>query len=414
MPQKKVHSKEIIVSPVIVTREEDAYRLMVSLGVSGQGASIMSPKSVYSVFKIEGIKSWEANVIKQHLLSLGSDAAIERKALVEDKETSILVFASKSQFRQLCDKLSNQPFSLKEVSRKIAANFKNTRKQVQVFKARDKNINLNHPVVCGILNVTDDSFSGDGLLGSAKSLGSIVQRALRVAETMIKEGAKILDIGGESTRPYAKSITVANEIKRVIPVIKALRKEFKKIPLSVDTYKYQVAKAACDSGVDMINDIWALRFSPGMARLIADNGLGCILMHMKGTPRNMQVAPVYKNVVWEVSSFFKERLNYCLNNKIKKEQICLDPGIGFGKRVKDNTQLIRSLGSFKGFGCPIFLGLSRKTFIGKIIGKDVDERLIGTIAASVISIARGADILRVHDVAATVEALKVVDKILQN
>jgi dihydropteroate synthase len=413
MPQKKKYSKEVIVTPLVINNESQAHQLMLSMGVSKQGAGIMSSKSIYAVFKIEGIKSWEANIIKQHLLSLGSDAAIERSALVKDIETSILVFASKSQFRQLCEKLNNQPFSLKEVSKKIEKNLDDTAKQEYIFKARDKNIKLGRPIVCGILNVTDDSFAGDGFLSLAKSTsGAVVEKALKIAEKMIKEGAKILDIGGQSTRPFSESITAECEIKRVIPVLKALRKEFTKLPLSVDTYKYQVAKAACDNGVDIINDIWALRFSPKMAGLIARAGLGCVIMHMKGTPLTMQVKPVYKDVVSEVSSFFKERLNYCLNNKIKKEQICLDPGIGFGKRVKDNTELIRSLSSFKGFGCPIFIGLSRKSFIGTIIDRDVTGRLAGTIAASVISTVRGADVLRVHDVAPTMEALKIVDKII--
>jgi dihydropteroate synthase len=412
MGRPKTNSEKVIVTPITINSETDAYRIMISLGVSPAGARIMAPKSVYSVFKIEGIKSWEANIIKQHLLSLGSDAAVERAALVKDIETAILIFASRNQLIQLCKKLNTQPFSLKEVSKKINAYLKNGRRQDLFWRAGNKKIKLHKPVVCGILNITDDSFSGDGFLNSSKDFSSsLIKRVLKVAGIMLKEGATILDVGGESTRPFAKPITAAAEIKRVVPVIKALRKEFRKVPLSVDTYKVPVAKAAADEGVDIINDIRGLNFSPKMSALIAANGLGCVLMHMKGTPQTMQVKPVYQDVVSQVSNFFKERLQYCEKQKIGKEQICLDPGIGFGKRLQDNNRLIRSLEIFTGFGRPIFLGLSRKSFIGTIIDKDIGGRLSGSLAASVIAVINGANILRVHDVAATVEALKVAEAI---
>ena len=196
--------------------------------------------------------------------------------------------------------------------------------------------------------------------------------------------------------------------------MKVLRKEFKKVFLSVDTYKYSVAKAAIEEGADIINDITALRSSPQIASLIKRYKLGCILMHMRGTPQTMQVNPHYKDVTAEIIDFFKERLKFCNSRGINKSQILIDPGIGFGKRLEDNTRIINELYKFKVLGQPIFLGLSRKSFIGKILKVGFDQRLAGTIAASMVSLTKGANILRVHDVRETAQAIKVASKIINN
>jgi len=231
---------------------------------------------------------------------------------------------------------------------------------------------------------------------------------------MIKAGAKIIDVGGESTRPFSNPVKVGEEIKRVIPILKVLRKEFKQVFLSVDTYKYLVAKAAVSEGVDIINDITALQDNPQMASLVKKHKLGCVLMHMKGKPQNMQAKPYYKDVITEISDFFQERLNFCDKKGINKNQLFLDPGIGFGKRLEDNTKIINQLYKLKVFGLPIFLGLSHKSFIGKILNIDIKQRLVGTIAASIISLTKGANVLRVHDVGETAQAIKVASKIMNN
>ncbi|MCK4912960.1 MAG: dihydropteroate synthase, partial [Candidatus Omnitrophica bacterium] len=262
---------------------------------------------------------------------------------------------------------------------------------------------------------TEDSFFGDGLLKEVKSSNMKAQvLALKKAETMIKAGAKIIDIGGESTRPFSNPIKIGDEIKRVVPILKVLRKEFKKVLLSVDTYKYLVAKAAVGEGVDMINDITALRNSPQMVSLVKRYKLGCILMHMKGDPQTMQIKPYYQDVMIEIIDFFKERLNFCDKRDIKRDQLLIDPGIGFGKCLEDNTKIINELYKLKVLGLPIFLGLSHKSFIGKILNVDIKQRLIGTIAASMISLTKGANILRVHDVRETAQAIKVASKIINN
>ena len=394
---------------------------MVSLGTSREGVNILAPKSLYSVFKIEEISSWEANIIKQHLLSLGSDAAIERKALVKDIKTTVLAFGSVSQLRKLCHKLKNQPFHLKEISKTLSFYLDNLYRREFLVKIKGRSLKIREPLVCGIINVTDDSFAGDGLLHKADQ--TVISRAsklkieglaLEKAEQMLKHGAKMIDIGGESTRPFSQAINEGEELRRVIPVLEVLRKKFKDVLLSVDTYKYKVAKEAVASGADIINDISALRSSPKIAFLIKKYKLGCILMHMKGTPRTMQLKPKYKDVMAEEISFFKERLEFCKEQGISEEQVFLDPGIGFGKRPEDNTRIISELYKLRIFGLPIFLGLSRKSFIGKILNLETEDRLYGTIAANIMAITNGANILRVHDVKETVEALKVALKIINN
>lgn len=413
--KKRDISNGVRITPLSVKNEEQARKIMSSMGVSPEGVRILSPKSLYAAFKIEGIKSWEANIIKQQLLSLGSDAAIERKALIRNIKTAVIIFGTLSQLKKLSEKLKSQPFALKEVSLGICECLNNLYRKEVVFRARDKVLKINRPVVCGIINVTDDSFSGDGLLNKVKDARSGAESlALKAAEKMVRAGAKMIDLGGESTRPFSNPLTAAGETKRVIPVLKALRKNFKKILLSVDTYKYPVARAAADEGADIINDITALRGSPKTASLIKRYKLGCILMHMKGTPKTMQVNPGYKDVTAEVIDFFRERLSFCFNQGIDKSRILIDPGIGFGKRLDDNTAIISELYRFKALGLPIFLGLSRKSFIGKILNVGAGERLAGTIAANVVAVTNGADILRVHDVKETAQAIKVALKINNN
>jgi len=403
------------ITPIEVKNERQVEKSMISLGVSPEGARILSPKSRYWAFKLAGIKSWEANIIKQHLLSLGSDAAIERAALVKNIKTTAFIFGNLSQLRKLCQKLEDQPFALREISQNLSLYLDNLDKKEFTLQAGNKKLKIKKPIICGIVNVTDDSFSGDGMLADSKASDKkLAELVLRKVEAMVKAGAKIIDIGGESSRPFSKRISSTEEVKRVIPVIKILRKKFKNIIISLDTYKYAVAKRGVDYGVNILNDITALRADAKMASLVKKYKLGCILMHMKGNPQTMQISPKYKDVVEEEIDFFKERLSFCSKKGISRSQILIDPGIGFGKRLQDNTKIINELYKFKIFGVPIFLGLSRKSFIGKIVNVKVDERLVGTIAASVIAVSKGANILRVHDVAQTAQALKIVEKISNN
>lgn len=255
----------------------------------------------------------------------------------------------------------------------------------------------------GIVNVTPDSFSDGGKYTS-------VELAVEHALQLIAEGADILDIGGESTRPGAQPVSLEEELRRVIPVIEQLVK-VSTVPLSIDTYKPEVMRAAIEAGADMVNDIRALR-EPGALEVVADSHVGVCLMHMQGVPQTMQLDPSYNDVVAEVKQFLADRVEACLAHGIIRERMVLDPGFGFGKTTAHNIALIQQLESFAELELPLLVGLSRKSVLGRIAGGDEQQRLYAGLAASVISVMRGANIVRVHDVKATVDALKVVAAVI--
>ena len=253
------------------------------------------------------------------------------------------------------------------------------------------------PKIIGILNVTPDSFSDGGLFVDGKHA---VARALQ----MEKEGAHIIDIGGESSRPGAQPVSVEEELGRVIPVIRELRRR-SPIAISVDTQKSIVAARAIEVGATMINDITAGLGDPKMFFVAAKFGVSICLMHMKGTPQTMQASPHYDDVVGEVKQFLASRIAAALQVGIAKEKIIIDPGLGFGKRLEDNIALLKNCDHFLELGCPVLIGASRKSFIGQITGAPVEERLPGSLAAAAIALQKGASIFRVHDVAATKQFL---------
>ena len=255
----------------------------------------------------------------------------------------------------------------------------------------------------GIVNVTPDSFSDGGEFLDP-------ERAIAHGRELADEGADILDVGGESTRPGARAVDAAEELGRVVPVVEALAKDGPKV--SIDTSKTEVARAALDAGASMVNDVTALRADPDLAALCAERDCEVVLMHMLGDPRTMQENPVYHDVVDDIKVFLAERIEFATVAGIHRERIWIDPGIGFGKTVEHNLELHRRLGEFAELGRPVAFGSSRKSFIGKLTGAGVDQRLGGTIASNVIAYANGARMLRVHDVAPMQEALTVADAIL--
>ncbi len=273
--------------------------------------------------------------------------------------------------------------------------------------ANGKQLPLSRPLVMGVFNATPDSFSDGGQFDS-------VEKACERVEQMIAEGADIIDIGGESSRPGAEPLSVDDELKRVIPLITAIRKKTD-IPIAIDTCKSEVAQKAVDAGADIVNDITSFGNSPDMAKIVADNNLPVILMHMRGNPQNMQDSPNYDSVNDEIISFFKERIDYAVTNKIDKSKIILDPGIGFGKRLSDNLSILADLENYKQLNLPLLIGTSRKSFIDMIhpSTKDADSRIGGSIASAVIAVMHGANIVRVHDVHQTVEALKVSQALME-
>ena len=258
-------------------------------------------------------------------------------------------------------------------------------------------------LVMGIINVTPDSFSDGGqFLDSEKA---IVQ-----GHRLEDEGADIIDIGGESTRPGSESVSQEEELRRVIPVIEGLVDNVK-IPISIDTCKSEVAKAAIDAGAGMINDISAARFDPKIVDVAKEYDVPLSLMHMKGTPKNMQEDPIYDSVMGEIKEFLNERIDFAVTKGVPKENILVDPGIGFGKTLEHNYEIIRNLGELKELDMPILIGPSRKSFIGKTLDLPVEERLEGTLAAVTMCIMNGADMVRVHDVKEVLRAVKMTDAI---
>lgn len=256
----------------------------------------------------------------------------------------------------------------------------------------------------GILNATPDSFS-DGGLYLDKS--SAIERAYQIAE----EGADIIDIGGESTRPGSEPITVQEELRRTIPVIEAISKNIK-IPISIDTYKSEVAKVALDAGASMVNDISGLRFDPKMPEIVSEYKVPVVIMHIKGTPKDMQTNPFYEALIPEIMDYFRMGIKIATQAGISEDKIIIDPGIGFGKTFEHNLEIINNLQEFTLFRKPILIGPSRKAFIGKILGDaPISERLEGTSAVVAISILKGANIIRVHDVKEMVKVAKVTDAI---
>ena len=260
---------------------------------------------------------------------------------------------------------------------------------------------LRRTALMGIVNVTPDSFS-DG--GRYFEPAQAISHGLKLVE----EGADIIDVGGESTRPGARPVSGREEMERVIPVIRGLRRELS-APISVDTYKADVARAALDEGADMVNDISALRFDPAMAPLVAAEKVPVVLMHMRGTPRTMQQRPHYRDVVEEVKEFLRDQIRYAVQSGVDLERIIIDPGIGFGKELEHNLALLRALPALADLGRPVLVGPSRKTFIGKILDAGPEERLEGSLAAAVAAVLGGASVIRTHDVKEARRAIRVAD-----
>lgn len=266
--------------------------------------------------------------------------------------------------------------------------------------------------VMGVLNVTPDSFSDGGRFLSPEA-------AIARAETMVEEGAEIIDVGGESSRPGAAPVPLDEELRRVAPIVEILAQRLPRIPISVDTYKAQVARRALEAGASIINDISALRTDPEMVSVLKEHGVPVILMHMQGSPENMQIQPRYTDVVAEINDFFEERLAFCARHGLNN-QIVLDPGIGFGKTLEHNLEILRRLAELGKWSHPILIGTSRKSFLARILearggnASEPQDRLEGSVASAVWAASQGARILRAHDVKATRRALDVLAAIAGN
>ncbi|HNX81966.1 MAG TPA: dihydropteroate synthase [Candidatus Omnitrophota bacterium] len=380
-------------------------RLMREIDVDGYGISIMAPKGVTCVIRIDSLSNIAANIIKQEMLSVGADAAIARGSLTGSvKKTGCLLMGTICQYKRLCQKLLKQPFGLQGISLGITRALQADARETFTFKAGKGSLRLGSRTrIMGILNCTPDSFSGDGLYNAG------VEAACEYGRQLVKDGADCLDVGGESTRPGSAHVSLQEELRRVIPVVKQLAKKIK-IPISIDTHKPEVAKAALDNGACIVNDIFGFR-SEKMIEVAARYRAGVVIMHMQGNPQTMQQAPHYKRLMPEILDFLKKSVDRCIAGGIRQESIVIDPGIGFGKTLGQNLSILKHLRELKVLGLPLLVGPSRKSFIGAISNTQPQDRVYGSIAASLAAASNGCHMVRVHDVAAVRQALAVADSI---
>lgn len=373
----------------------------------------MAPKAAMRLVRINRLPIFAANILKQEALSLGADAAVSRDALTgKVKFTDCLIMGNLAQHKLLCEKLKLQPYGLSKIADELKSALANYLRDDFIVDLGRATLNLNtHTHIMGIINLTPDSFSGDGLYQRTENRGQRTE-IVEYAQKLVDEGADILDIGGESSRPGAKPVSLREELQRVIPAVKKIRKKVKAV-ISVDTYKAEVARQALDNGANIINDITALKADPKMAQIISRYKAAVVLMHMKGKPRTMQKSPRYGNCMEEIIDYLQRAIDAALEAGIHFERIIVDPGIGFGKTLEHNLKIIQSLEQLKVLGRPILVGTSRKSFIGKITGLAVSERLSATISSNCLSVIHGARIVRVHDVKEARQALIVLDSILK-
>jgi dihydropteroate synthase len=389
----------MLIRKAVVNDFCDALKLVKNTGSDRYAHVLLAKKAILCPVEIENIDNRAANILKQEALSCGAEAAVnENVSRFKKGFSNAVLFATLRQLEILEKKLTLQPFGLKEVADKISAIIKDSVSEIKVLKYKKSAIDLSYPSVMGIINLDISSFSGDGF--------SCADEAVERAVFFEKSGASIIDIGAESSRPGSKPVNLKTEIKRLIPVLKKIRKAVK-IPISVDTYKYETAKAAISEGADIINDIYA--FAKGkdkLARLIAGEKAGLILMHMKGVPSNMQKNPLYNNCVSEVFDFLSSKRDYAQKFGIDKSFISVDPGIGFGKTDRHNAELIKNMSVFSTLGV-VTAGLSRKRFVRALSGTDRSS----FVSANIAAVCGGADIIRVHDVPETLAALKLINEI---
>jgi dihydropteroate synthase len=395
--------------------QEDIKQIMQEIKVDPYGIRIMLPKGMTHLVHLNSVSNIAANILKQEMLSLGGDVAVARGALTgKAKRTNCLLMGNFSQFNRLNAKLNNQPFGLDKLSKDISLTLKNyQRDKFNIDLGRHKiELGGRKTYIMGIVNLTPDSFSGDGLYKfPVRSSKSMVNKIIDFVEKMLVDGADIIDVGGESTRPGAKPVSTKEELSRTIPVIKALARRIK-VPISIDTYKPDVAKQALDNGAAIVNDITALRDSR-LARVAAKYKAGVVVMHMKGNPRTMQDNPRYASLMDEIIEYLSRAMDAAESAGIDKKKIIVDPGIGFGKTLGHNLEILKNIRELKVLGRPVLVGPSRKSFIGKILNTVPEERIFGTVSACVLAVRNGAHMVRVHDVKAVKQALKILDAINQ-
>lgn len=381
-------------------------REIAALGVHPASVGIFAAKSQIVPLKLTAVRTPAANILKQEMLAAGGDCAVPSGCILNNAvRMDVILLGTVKHYRILVHKLAQMPFfgltEVKENLQKFLA-----AQQPVTLLADGRTLTYEKMRIMGILNVTPDSFYSGSRLDDETA---VLQRA----EQMLADGADILDIGGESTRPGAGTVTPEEEIRRVAPAIEAVKKEFPHCIVSIDTYHAETAQAAIAAGADIINDVTALTGDDKMAQAAADAKVPVVLMHMRGTPKTMQQNCVYADVVTEVAAYLVQRAEELAQLGIGAEKIILDPGIGFAKNTEQNLELLQGLDALTGLGYPVLLAASRKTVIGETLGGlPPQERLEGTIALSCQAVYAGAQMVRVHDVKENTRAVRMLEAVL--
>jgi len=405
-----------------LTTDAEIVREMRLVGPEEAGIRHMLPKARHYLVKLEKVRRPVGHILKETFLSNGGEAVVSCGLITAAvNESDVILCGTRRQFERAFPSLAEQGFGCDRLAAEIEAAIRHfdspplapeiiqDTRLAQMFDAIGK-----RTLVMGILNITPDSFSDGGRFIDPKAA---VEHAVR----MVEDGADIIDVGGESTRPGSEPLTADEEAARVVPVIRELALvlgrdlESRPVPISIDTYKTQVARAALDAGASIVNDISGGSFDPGMPSVLAERRCPAILMHIKGAPKDMQADPTYDDLLGEVCGFLYERVRALTDAGVDEKMLMIDPGFGFGKTVEHNLELLRRLKELKSIGRPIVIGTSRKSTIGKVLGDlPVQERLEGTAATVALSIANGADIVRVHDVKEMSRVARMTDAVVRD
>jgi dihydropteroate synthase len=379
----------------------EAKMALTEIGTDSGGVAHMAGKGIGRAIKLEQVPLRVAHILKQEMLSVGGDAAVHRDVIVNKVETSdVMLLGTVRQLERLSSKVLAQPFGLKQLGhdlKKLLLDLDPPKSRI--LSCRGKELRLGErTLIMGILNVTPDSFSDGGQYSN-------LDDAIAQAERMVKDGADILDIGAESTRPGHLEVNSEEEWQRLEPILKVLTARVN-VPISIDTYKADVAAKALEAGAHIINDIWGLQKDPDMARVVGEYGAPVIVMHN-------QSGTTYRHLMGDILTFLRRSIEQAVAYGLTGDQIIIDPGIGFGKTTEQNLEVMSRLAEFRSLGHPILLGTSRKSMIGKTLDLTVEERLEGTLATSVLGVVAGVDIIRVHDVRENRRAVQMADAIVR-
>jgi dihydropteroate synthase len=382
--------------PLVVGSAAELEAELRRIEVDAYSVDILLDKRDSFLLKITGLLTPAANIFKQTAISFGADLAVHREVITGKVDRSDAIYmGTRRQLRRTALALSGQPFGLGELEGKVSALLDRMDRLPSALDLPAGRLSFDHPRLMGVLNVTPDSFSDGGRFLAPDD-------ALRRVDEMIGEGADIIDVGAESTRPGSDPVPASEQLGRLVRVFDHLEKAH--VLWSIDTTDPEVARAALDKGASILNGVSG-GGNPGLYSLVADYRAAYVLMHIQGTPKIMQLDPHYDDFNAELFRFFSDKLQEIESRGLSLGAVIIDPGIGFGKRVHDNTAAIRRLGELRGFGLPVLVGVSRKSFLGKLLGLEVDDRLEASIASAVMAFVNGASILRVHDVSQTRKAL---------